>query len=611
VRAGLIQEHQKKEIQAAENAAEAEAAPEAAPKAEEALLPQLEVLFNPNSLTPYHVLGSEDEVAQDEARVKDAARYLKETVIPKVVADFKAQHGVLSEGMSLGTFLHAYGVNMRYLGELAQLLSDAPQLQAAFILEMIARQAKHTLNACIREATDSCLAKVAAHFLNCLLGEASEALAIKNITGIADAKKHKGKQAVVPLGDSLITSSLTTCGLWSDLKARVLAAYAFEIPAGTRRSVPKLPLLSCVCKAVGLQITRRPYDLSLPKPFCSDDILDLFPVAKYNAPRSPNAQELLDSGNIFLRQGMYEIAAPLLNDALSVLYQVYGPMHRDTAQCYSHLALLNFQSKHFEDAISFQEKAVVILERLKGRDHCETGYAYEVLATLLQTAGKAQLASVAFERALSIANTVHGPNYFGLANIRCKAAQLIDEVDPAAALAFQSQACEIQAKVLGADHLQSLNCQHVLALFSAQNGQLRQGLDLERKVHAALKSKFGEKDIRTLESARWVQEFTSKAVNDERQQKKMLTEAGVSQQAAQDIVRQLSSNSNGNANDGQRVKGKKGSNNLESANGNAAPNKDSLNAATATIGAEEAKSFTEVTTKRRVNKKGNNKKGRS
>jgi len=527
------EEGDKKEGEKQEGDKEGEKKVEESEEQEKIDMSQFEVYLNPNALTPYALSGPASEIEEDESLVREASKFLKETVIPKVAGDLKKMEGILQEGITLKHYLHVHGINMRYLGEIATLLAESTHVQCIVESEMIQRQAKHLFNACLREIEDGVVAPICAHIMNCIFGEVNSPLQ-------PEGKKKRSKVVTTPQDEAgpepKFLPTLTTKSLWSNIKEKVKEAYGYELKVD-RQNLNKLPLLRGICTSVGLQVLRRDYDMKSSRPFNTEDMQDLFPVAKYHAPTSSEAKELHESGRICLKQGLVDLASPLLNDALSILYQVYGPMHRETARCYSSLALLNFQVQNVDESIALQEKSVVILERVMGLDHPETAHAYETLATLLQASGRHQPAAVAFKRCLGLGFVLHGDSNLSLAMLKLKASGLLHESHPDAQVSLLQQALDVKIKALGADHLQSINCQHAVAMAHAQRGMFRLAMEDEKKVLTALQGKYDEKDQRTQEAAAWHREFTKRVVEHDSVQKKKLTDAGMSPSETKEIMK--------------------------------------------------------------------------
>jgi len=144
-----------------------------------------------------------------------------------------------------------------------------------------------------------------------------------------------------------------------------------------------MPSLRMICRRNGIQLQNRDYRLSLESPFSVDDIVVLFPIVKRGEPFSKDGNDLLETAKIHLAQGKFDVAYDLLSGALGIFQQVYGPLHRDTAESCSLLARV-LRETDLKGAIQFQERALIISERVLGLDHYLTAQAYSTLACLTQ-----------------------------------------------------------------------------------------------------------------------------------------------------------------------------------------------------------------------------------
>ena len=70
----------------------------------------------------------------------------------------------------------------------------------------------------------------------------------------------------------------------------------------------------------------------------------------------------------------------LISEALNLLNNVYGAMHPEIAQCLRMLARLNYIMGDHMEAMSCQQKAVLMSERVNGIDHPYTITEYTHLA---------------------------------------------------------------------------------------------------------------------------------------------------------------------------------------------------------------------------------------
>ncbi len=98
------------------------------------------------------------------------------------------------DGQTLTTIMHSRGINMRYLGQIAQLSADKiAVIYELAIREMVTRAGKHVLRKILSVTEDYNLSPVISHFLNCLMG---------NVT----------QPATVTLGQQLVSSSTKASG---------------------------------------------------------------------------------------------------------------------------------------------------------------------------------------------------------------------------------------------------------------------------------------------------------------------------------------------------------------------------------------------------------------
>lgn len=133
---------------------------------------------------------TKEELEAEENLVKDLAKFLKETAIKQLVAEFKGQESVPIDSESIEEAFHRNGINMRYLGEvyrqldttegelseeektLIQLQGEFKHLKNMIEKEITVRSAKHVFNRLLKEEsgdTDLYTSQVVSHLLNCLL----------------------------------------------------------------------------------------------------------------------------------------------------------------------------------------------------------------------------------------------------------------------------------------------------------------------------------------------------------------------------------------------------------------------------------------------------------
>ena len=133
--------------------------------------------FHPNLFQPVCELADDAETLSKDAKLlTEACKYLVSTQIPGLVRDL-AEHSIyLVDGAGLVETMHARGINVRYLGYVAQLIerNEAASTSLAYVHsiavnELISRCAKRVFRSYIQSVSTLNMAQAVAHFLNCYL----------------------------------------------------------------------------------------------------------------------------------------------------------------------------------------------------------------------------------------------------------------------------------------------------------------------------------------------------------------------------------------------------------------------------------------------------------
>ncbi|CAK9154903.1 unnamed protein product [Ilex paraguariensis] len=107
-----------------------------------------EIVFNPNVFTEFKLAGSKEaslEIAADEENVRKASLYLRDVVLPKFIQDLCTLEVSPMDGQTLTEALHAQGINVRYIGKVADGTKHLPHLRDLCSNEIVVRSAKHIL----------------------------------------------------------------------------------------------------------------------------------------------------------------------------------------------------------------------------------------------------------------------------------------------------------------------------------------------------------------------------------------------------------------------------------------------------------------------------------
>ncbi|KAF6141869.1 hypothetical protein GIB67_003240 [Kingdonia uniflora] len=323
-----------------------------------------EILLNPNVFTEFKLAGSEEEIAADKENVRKVGLHLKNVVLPKFIQDLCTLEVSPMDGQTLTEALHAHGINVRYIGEVANMTKHLPHVWDLCATEIVVRCAKHILKGVLRESQDHDIAIALAHFFNCFFGTK---VAVNNLQ--SETPKKASHQALVASRKSGISSrknqspyvhnkqslhlAITSESLWSDIEEFAKLKYQFDLPVDAKSWVKKVSVIRNLCQKVGITIAARKYDLNVTDPFQTDDILNLQPVVKHSVPVCSEARDLVETGKARLGEGLLNEAYTLFSEAFSILQQVCsylflnfcsrvcssktvtGPMHREVANCCS------------------------------------------------------------------------------------------------------------------------------------------------------------------------------------------------------------------------------------------------------------------------------------
>jgi len=526
---------------------------------------QKTVFFNPNIFGGVNYSAVEKE--EEEMLSKTVASFLKDFMLPKIATEMMQFQSTAVDGMTLKTYLHRSGVNLRYLGELAKYCEKNLFIMHLCEQEMICRAAKFEFNKIIRDVPDHFLSHAISHFLNCLFGDTGACKQPVDFYWQDDQSTHsfaeqnghapgsnkhqkknfetknarKKKSNPIPEGPAF---ELTSEELWNKIEQKVKQSYQYELhvnkgadlisinpdPSSVLMNLKTASSLSprhrnrnvstlrSFCLKAGIQIVARDYILSTEEPFDKQDILDIYPVVKHLDPKTQDGQHLLDAAKVYLAQGRLDTAFELFNEALAIFHQVYGPMHPDTATCYAQIAMVLYHANDTEQAVLHQKKVVIINERVLGLDHAETSHAYGNLALFMRDLKQERItrrAITATKRAFYLTSLltpyVHPESPAILTHIAMMF-QDLGEVEKALFYHFETLAahkhfCNDQ------DNISTAKLYHRIALAYSQMNKFKEALQYERKNYDLLKDIVGPNDFRTIQSTIWVKQFTSKLVS--------------------------------------------------------------------------------------------------
>eukprot|EP00742_Colponemidia_sp_Colp-10_P008460 GILJ01009165.1.p1 GENE.GILJ01009165.1~~GILJ01009165.1.p1 ORF type:complete len:1352 (+),score=315.80 GILJ01009165.1:74-4057(+) len=499
-------------------------------------------VFNPNVFTPFKVAMSDEERKAAEDRVKELSDYLLNTVIPRFILDALTQEVSPTDSVGLSEVFHQRGINMRYLGRVSSIAHEKhlPHIREVCDREAVVRAAKCLLRGYLRDTPQAYLAAGVAHFLNTLLGSSEvqsvldgkqAPVEVTNSKSSTKGKPTAGNRSAaakapakpafeVPKVDGVPLLNLTPSSLWNAIRELANKKYGVKFPASQSDckyifSVSgKHSLVKGICKAVGVQLVTKAYEFesNLP-PFSAEHICDLFPVVKHINPNSADARDKLDSGKRALADSRYDLAYDGLSQALMFYNQSSGPMHKETAQVYSSIAMIFYRLQDFAQAIFHQDKAVVIYERVVGLDHPETAHNHGNLALFHHAVGNVEKAFQHMQRCLYLLELFAGPYHPDTNSTYLNLAMMYQDLGHFhIAIQCLTEALRRSERLWGPDHYQVAACHNAIALTFAAVSDYRQALFHERNCYAILQKRYGDNDARTKESVSLMEQFTRKAV---------------------------------------------------------------------------------------------------
>ena len=287
------------------------------------------IRFNPNAFSPVvrHDETDKEYFNRHKELIKDAAKFLVTFQIPAFVSDCLQNALSPIDGFALSDALHNRGINIRYLGKVAEKLSQFKRLEylhSISVKELICRSAKHLFANYIQNVDSVNLASAVNLFLNCFLSACKNVSVFNvvdshqssNVHQQAGKKKNRKRNKHHISTDNDITewATLTPKSFLDKLKEDLQQHYSFTLKGSSIEEVAdiyklnKITVLRSFCLKTGVQILLRDYkfDQEHNPTFSEDDILNIFPVVKHIQPRATDALNFFSTGQTKIQQGQFK-----------------------------------------------------------------------------------------------------------------------------------------------------------------------------------------------------------------------------------------------------------------------------------------------------------------
>ena len=157
-------------------------------------------------------------------------------------------------------------------------------------------------------------------------------------------------------------------------------------------------------------------------------------------------------GRIYQRRGAYELALPLLREAVALGRRTLGPGH-ELAQSLNDLGAVLGKKAELDEARALLEEALVLRQKALGEEHPDVAVTYSELGRVLSAQGHLNEAEERFRSALAIRRKVLGPAHRETATSMSDLGLLLrDKGDRAGAEALLRATLEILRRTRGPQH---------------------------------------------------------------------------------------------------------------------------------------------------------------
>uniref|UniRef100_A0A672JIY2 Clustered mitochondria protein homolog n=1 Tax=Salarias fasciatus TaxID=181472 RepID=A0A672JIY2_SALFA len=475
------------------------------------------------------------------------AKELAETLVAEDGSDPKSREVVLNACKAVGSISNTsfdirfnpdiFSPGVRFPDDSAEDVQKQKQLlkdTAAFLVscqipslrigisELITRCAKHIFKTYLQGVELSALSAAVSHFLNCFLSSFPDAVAHLPPDELVSRRKSRKRRNRVPGGgDNTAWASLTPSELWKNIASEAQSYYHFTIQCESADQVvekyglQKITLLREISVKTGIQILIKEYNFdSRHKPaFTEEDILNIFPVVKHVNPKASDAFHFFQSGQAKVQQGFLKEGCELINEALNLFNNVYGAMHVEICACLRLLARLNYIMGDHPEALSNQQKAVLMSERVLGIEHPNTIQEYMHLALYCFANGQLSTALKLLYRARYLMLVVCGEDHPEMALLDSNIGLVLHGVmEYDLSLRFLENALSINSKYHGPRSLKVALSHHLVARVYESKAEFRSALQHEKEGYTIYKNQMGEAHEKTKESSEYLKYLTQQAV---------------------------------------------------------------------------------------------------
>ena len=386
--------------------------------------------LNVNCFMPFKADLSEETAEKDAANSRDLSIYLYDTLLPLLTEAVRGGMALPFDGEQLKLTLHNHGINLRYLGRLAELAQEQEAIDSSYSsrnsrrirgmpfywlemleTEMIARAFKGLLGVYMRCSQDVWEApgSTIVSMLNAILGAEDKSIDFAPAAIVPPAvMKGKGKKSKVTAGavsdvaapvPSPPDAVSSREGFLKDLNDYIMRRFHYSLTllthpdkplTSTLRSLFRPSLLRRICRVSGIQIASRNYSFYdsalnlLANPITVADILGLMPLLKGELPSEAQPvreiRELIETSRSMMKVGRLEEGFALAQEASAWIQQAVGQVHKDASSVLEIMSGGLLRVGDYDFMSSLCEKNLALLIQIGGLDCAELVHTHFLLS---------------------------------------------------------------------------------------------------------------------------------------------------------------------------------------------------------------------------------------
>lgn len=386
----------------------------------EAQLPMIETTvktlptsFDVNCFTPYSATTaavSRDEKGANTAKETDVvvlSNFLVNQMLPMLHEQLKEYSLNNQDGSKIVQLMHSSGVNVRYLGYLAELCcskglkaaaaTDVDMLRACES-EMIARASKQILTVLLSdEELAAAPAYTVAAFLNALVAKKRDDEVCLEALRKKKAGAKTGVKVPEAIARDLAERSITGLGVWAMIRKLVASKFHYTCKIWDEKvesafapaECDRVMLLRRVCILMGIQLASKKYDMDAACVLEPADIEGFAPRVKYSHTSllDDSLIQLFQQCSILLSQGQLHLAFACCRQIVITAVSACHMLHPIAIRALTTMASILFSLKDFSGAVRYNRLALRCTERAYGVDSIESAICHSQLSDSLGRAG--------------------------------------------------------------------------------------------------------------------------------------------------------------------------------------------------------------------------------